>query len=682
MTASGLFAQTEPLAGGINIFRAFRGLSIRTVLADNTNAIIVTGTTTTTGLPVTPDAFQADYKYSSCGSVIGPFPSPARCPNIYIARLAEDGSLLFGTYLGSTGGVTLVAAALNADGDLYLLGNTAGADLPLPLASGRPPGTFVLRLKGGSKLILARLLPFAQDVTPSRLALDRNNNIYIAGDTFGSLAATPGAFQTTSGGLFDGFVMKLTPPADEMLWATYLGGRDFDRINDMLVDSGGNVYVTGSSQSSDFPTTPGAWVQVAPPTPLQSPIFVTILDPTGSRLIASSRFGGENSDYATALALSPSGEVLVAGTTTSDKFPITVGALQTTKLDLTTVFLTKLKPDLSAPIFSTYLGGESSDYVNALIVQPDGSIIVQGNASSRFFPVTSNALERCSRTLGWTSSVGFLTRINPDGSRVVYSSFLGFHDFGSALLGATSTADGRMVLIGDGPNGYDLSYYGGPVGTDAAQMVFRLDPETAPQRSRFCVVNSASFVSGFASPNELITLFGAGIGPDVSAQGLSGSPRIGTTRVLVNGAPAQLLYADKQQVNALLPAGFGVGATRVDLEKDGVILESTTLRYSDTDPGLFRDIGFATAAASNEDGTKNSREHPATRGSRLTLYGTGFGAQPVHIYFGPQEALVLSEDVIAIQVRVPDTGEGLKLVPVNFQIGFEFRLGNVSVWVE
>jgi uncharacterized protein (TIGR03437 family) len=210
-------------------------------------------------------------------------------------------------------------------------------------------------------------------------------------------------------------------------------------------------------------------------------------------------------------------------------------------------------------------------------------------------------------------------------------------------------------------------------------------------------MNAASFTGGFLVPGELITMSGTNIGPAEPIQAQPGPDgayptKLGGTRILIDGQPAALIYAAGDQVNASVPQ-FDLMNTskRVEVEVDGVIIEGATLRTAAASAGIFHDYGSSNVSAINDDGSKNSSQHPAHRGSAVKLYGTGFGGtKPAKFFFDDQVAGVLSQGqassgppgLVEIDARVPDTGPGPKLVTINFSVGFAFQLGLVTIWVE
>ncbi|MGH7813421.1 MAG: SBBP repeat-containing protein, partial [Candidatus Binataceae bacterium] len=214
------------------------------------------------------------------------------------------------------------------------------------------------------------------------IAIDSAGNAYIAGFTSSGFPVTPGAFQTAINGSSDAFVTKLNPAGTVLIYSTYLGGSSVERANGIAVDSAGDAYVAGWTQSDDFPLTPGAFQATNNNYPVQTG-FVTELNPPGTALIYSTYLGGSKGIYGDSvagIAVNSSGEAYVTGTTDSTNvfcrgsggcctgpqtgscnFPVTGGAYQTdlpiSSFQQTNAFVTVLNASGSGLIYSTYLGG-------------------------------------------------------------------------------------------------------------------------------------------------------------------------------------------------------------------------------------------------------------------------------------------------------------------------------------
>lgn len=284
--------------------------------------------------------------------------------------------------------------------------------------------------------------------TANAITVDAAGNAYVAGRTASTnFPVTPGAFQGTNDGAANGFsnafITKLNPGGTALVYSTYLGGSGGvdlygesagDQGSGLAIDSSGNVYVTGEAVSSDFPVTPGAFQTTSP----GQAAFVTKLNPTGTALVYSTFLGGIGDKYGwgntTALAVDGSGDAYIAGATSSTTFPVTPKAFQTTNKaaanSYNNVFVTKLNPAGSALVYSTYLGGNggtccSGDMASGVAVDGSGNVYITGTAQSTDFPVTQGAYQSTDHDTANGGSNAFVTKLNPAGTALVYSTYLG-----------------------------------------------------------------------------------------------------------------------------------------------------------------------------------------------------------------------------------------------------------------
>ncbi len=214
-------------------------------------------------------------------------------------------------------------------------------------------------------------------------------------------------------------------------YSTYLGGSAYtgDQGNGIAIDSAGNAYITGNTDSTDFPVTPGAYqTKDASYAGGYEQVFVTMMNPAGTALVYSTYIGGTGGDWAEAIALDSQGNAYVTGYTYSKDYPATMGALQTTNPDTNngSCFVTKLSADGSSLGYSTFLGGNGGtfgDTANAITVDGQGDAYVAGTAASTNFPVTMNAYQSNENAQYGVNA--FLTELNAEGSALVYSTYLG-----------------------------------------------------------------------------------------------------------------------------------------------------------------------------------------------------------------------------------------------------------------
>jgi hypothetical protein len=294
------------------------------------------------------------------------------------------------------------------------------------------------------------------------VATDSSGNIYTTGYT------TSTDFPTTTGVLQQAnnaatqqvFVAKLDFTLSTLLYSTYLGGSGSQTGRGIAVDSSGNAYIAGYTNSTNFPTTPGALqTSLGGGTCSGLPCndaFVTKLNPMGSALVYSTYFGGSGLDQAQAMALDATGNVYITGITASSNLRTTPGVGQPQFGGAADAFVMKLNPQGTGMLYSTYLGGNNLDLGNGIAIDAAGNAYVVGDTYSTNFPTTPGVLQPTAKggTCGSNPcDDAFVTKVNPTGSALVYSTYLGGSsgDFagdialdanGSAFVtGTTSSSD-------------------------------------------------------------------------------------------------------------------------------------------------------------------------------------------------------------------------------------------------
>ncbi len=299
-------------------------------------------------------------------------------------------------------------------------------------------------------IIYSTYLGGVLDEAGSSIAVDGTDAVYVTGKTNSSDFPTLGAVDTSFGGGYDVFVTKLSPDGSSLVYSTYLGGSGSgnDEGFDIAVDGIGAAYVTGTTNSSDFPTTLGAFDPFIDNSLNGfSDVFVTKLSPGGS-LVYSTYLGGSSNDEGFSIAVDGTGAAYITGRTTPYIpgettvhlfFPTTFGAFDTTFTSfdgINDIFVTKLSPDGSSLIYSTYLGGSGDEEGISIAVDGAGVAYITGTTDSANFPVTLTAFDPSLDG----SSDAFVTKLSPDGSALLYSTYLGGSDddygYGIAVDGA------------------------------------------------------------------------------------------------------------------------------------------------------------------------------------------------------------------------------------------------------
>jgi hypothetical protein len=352
--------------------------------------------------------------------------------NAFVAKLSADGSaLVYSTYLGGSRTDIGFGIAVDSAGDVYLTGKTHSADFPtvnsLQPAIHSSGNAFVAKLSAdGSALVYSTFLGGS---TPEDrgvgIAVDAAGNAYVTGFTFSPDFPTANALQPTFSGQYgtaNAFVAKLTADGSALIYSTFLSGTGGSRGSGIAVDAAGNAYVTGRTDSADFPTVNA----LQPVYGANANAFVAKLTVDGSALIYSTFLGGSGGDAGNGIAVDAEGNAYVTGSTGSADFP-TVNALQPVYGGNGNAFVAKLTPDGSSLVYSTYLGGSGGDVGMGIAVDAAGNAFVTGATASPDFP-TPNTLQPA---LGGPGNA-FVAKLTADGSALVYSTYLGGSGDGSA----------------------------------------------------------------------------------------------------------------------------------------------------------------------------------------------------------------------------------------------------------
>ncbi|MFU2192317.1 SBBP repeat-containing protein, partial [Methanobacterium sp. MZD130B] len=260
------------------------------------------------------------------------------------------------------------------------------------------------------------------------LAIDEDGNLVIKSDGFPEVSMSkPIAFQANNNNIEANYQVKdnvygfaigdydhnqqlIIDPTLE--YSTYLGGTDDEYGCGVAVDGDGNAYITGSTYSTDFPTTPGAYQNTNKG---GSEVFVSKLDPTGA-LVYSTYLGGTDYEYGYGVAVDGDGNAYITGETSSTDFPTTSDAYQTSYAGFGDAFVSKLNPSGTGLVYSTYLGGTDYEYGFGVAVDGDGNAYITGSTYSTDFPTTPGAYQNTNKG----GSEVFVSKLDPTGA-LVYS---------------------------------------------------------------------------------------------------------------------------------------------------------------------------------------------------------------------------------------------------------------------
>ena len=603
---------------------------------------------------------------------------------------AAQGARLLYAPVADNGQAVLIRTA-NAAGDLFVISNSVNS-------SGRGIVT-ATKLDASGRVLAAANLDgggLAPD-QPAAAAVDSAGNLIVVGSSSASRSA---------------FVIKLGSQLANTLLARSLGGQSGYTMGfGVALDAGGNIYVSGSTSSVDFPVTDGAF-QTRPPkgdtfgTPAYA--FLTKLSPDGSRILASTYYGADAANCsggsgcigvfagtgASAIAADPSGLIWIAGSTTARDLPTTPGAYAADCACgkwVTSGFVAAFDNDLSKLRAATFLPDRAiyaRFSLSCLAITPEGDPLIAGSGDSGL-PTTSGVVQPLPPE-GQAVS-GYVAKLDRSLGSLLLGTYFGTHEYGAAVKGIeldsngsfwiTGAADPATLPIPQGPTfgptyvarlaadasrvialqtapagaagqALDLSPDGSPVALGATGSVLTL-PVQANAPVLLGIANAAgSIVSGKVAPNEVISLYGAGIGPSTAlgaevADGFLTSS-LGGYSVLFDDTPAPLLYAGPNQFNAVVPSKvWGHDAVEVSIVSPGGVSTGPRMGVVASAPEVFGGV-------LNQDGTQNSPSAPGIPSSIVSIWFTGGGTlngyvQDGQIATGPID-LSLPVSVLASRV--------------------------------
>jgi hypothetical protein len=356
-----------------------RGLAV-----DSAGSAYLTGFTNSTNFP-TANAFDA---------TIGTNGNDA-----FVTKLnAAGNALVYSTYLGGDDNAEFgQAIAVDSAGNAYVTGSTFSDDFPTvnPIQSANAGGSddaFLSKLNAaGSALVYSTYLGGDGNDSGEGIKVDSAGNAYLGGDTTSTNFPTASPIQAAQAGDGDIFVLKVNAAGNALVYSTYLGGSLRDACEDLAIDSAGNAYVTGDTESNNFPTA-NAFQSANGGTVLLQDAYVTKINAAGSALVFSTYLGGTGGEVGFGIAVDSAGSVYLAGATGSNTTFPTVNAIQCARAGGADVFATKFNAAGSALIYSTYLGGAQGDQARGVAIDSVGNAYIAGFTSSTDFP-TVNAIQ-------------------------------------------------------------------------------------------------------------------------------------------------------------------------------------------------------------------------------------------------------------------------------------------------
>ena len=625
--------------------------------------------TNETGFGIAVDVSGNAYVTGQTASTDFPTASPLQAAHgggsddLFVTKLNAAGSaLLYSTYLGGSGRDEGLSIAVDAAGNAYVTGFTRSTNFPTasPFQAAHSGGVndvFATKLNpDGSALVYSTYLGGTSSEEGTGIAVDVTGNAYVIGSTRSANFPTANPFQATIGSTFDNFVTKLNAAGSALVYSTYLGGTDFETDAAITVDSSGNAYVTGTTMSTDFPTSFGAF-----DTTLGTDgsgnggiadAFVAKFNAAGSALVYSTYLGGSSLDEGLDIAVDAAGNAYVTGSTRSTNFP-TASPFQVVFNGPIDAFVTKLNVAGSALVYSTYLEGAGSR--TRIAVDASGNAYVTG--------ITPGGLPTANPFQATHAGFGdaFVMKFNAAGSDLICSSYLGGSNQDSGR-GIAVDSLGNAYVTGttdstDFPTASPLqaAHGGGQFDAFVAKITI---PPTLPTNS---VVNGASFrpaaeANSAIAPGAIVAIFGTDLAGGIEvATDVPLPTTLGDTSVTFDDIAAPLFFVSPTQINAQVPFELmtGTGMVMVQVRRGSETSEAQPIGIAAVSPGIFTLNEQGTGAGAilhAEDFQPVNDSAPAQPGEFILIFCTGLGSVQPEV---PSGDVAPSTEPLARTVTLP-----------------------------
>jgi len=496
----------------------------------------VTGFTRSSNFPVTAGSFQTICGTS--GTCNGYF------WDAFVTKLTANGLVVYSTYLGGSGNDMGKAIAVDASGAAYVAGQTFSSNFPTTAGAFKTTysgagDAFVAKLNpGGTALQYATYLGGSGTDNAEGIAVDINGNVYVTGQTYSTDFPTVAAIQPANGGNqdSDAFVTEINSSGSALVYSTYLGGSNAEWGEAIAVDLAGNAYVAGATKSTDFPLA-NPLQAICEGCPGSADAFVAEISPNGAALFRATYLGGNSTDHGSAIAVDTAGNVYVTGFTYSADFPTTSGAYQTSLgPGGASVFLTKIAPNFSGLVYSTYLHGNGLDFGKTIAVDT-GNVFVGGQTYSASFPL-ANAIQSTCNSSGCFYGTGFLSEFNAAGSGLVFSTYLG-GNYVDQVSGIALDSSANAYLTGEAgssnfptSNAVQATFGGSYADAFAAQIALAPAVALSPM-----TLNFGNQQVGTTSGSQTILVASSGTAP-VHLASIAATGDFAQTNDCGNGVPA------------------------------------------------------------------------------------------------------------------------------------------------
>ncbi len=564
----------------------------------------IAGAVGSAGLPTTPGAVQPGFASGICTSLIN---ASNPCNNAFIGKFDSSGALVFLTYLGGTSDNIPYGLAVDTAGNIYIGGQTTSTDFPLAGNSWPTvpnPGTFLSKLSGdGRTLIWSTVL----NGSLYQLAVAPDGFVYYYAN-----ATSP----ITNGFFTSGALTELTPDGDLVgvmsvlpTTATLAAGAD------------GSVYIGGSTNGMGGPAgvtaTPGAWQTTYSG---GSDGFVGKMSPNLSgfewlTFVGGAAMGYESEDSVKLIQPAPDGSLWISGNTSDSDFPVLAGALQSQPTPAGSGFLVHLSADGSKALASTYLPIP----LTSLALDQSGNVVFRAS-NENGFQATPGSQWPCPQQVPGlpfvSNAQNFFGKIDSVGQDLLWGTWSG----PSVPIGpAAVDINGNAVVAGNVPGSANITL---------SAMTTVAGP---PRLVESCIAQSGSpyLAAGPLAPGEIVSIYGAGFGPQ---QGLVEQPSentigtgLGGVQVLIEDTPAPLLYVSSAQINLAAPFLLaGRTAAHIKIVTSDATSNEVVLGVRPSAPEIFV-AANGTEAILNQDGTVNGPNNPTHIGDTVAMFVSGVG---------------------------------------------------------
>ncbi len=592
--------------------------------------------------------------------------------DIFIAKFAPDGkTLLFATYFGGMGNETASAIQIDGSGNVWVAGSTTSYDLPVS------SGAVQTKLQGSLNGFLAKFTAEGQYLASTYLGgsaadsvkairIDRGGNVWMTGSTISPdfPITTPSCNCLPTLATYFVFLSEADPTLSKLLYSAYATTTGMEEPGGLSIDPSGNIVITGTTNATNFPVSPNVIHANVPSTATQN-AFLIKFDSSGKTLfstylggsVAATNQGQTFYDNAGVAVATDSSGIYLTGNTSTLDFPITPGAYQTqlhggctypSSADATgligtifffpvdDVFITKLSPDATKLIYSTYLGGSCYDRPTDLLVTSTGAVYIAGETDSTDFPL-AHPLEDGPAAEQYES---FVAMLDATGSKLPFSTYLLAGSEPTLALGPDGVlhvGGSTGFLAQTQTNSGNPFYFEAP---DTRGYLAAINVAAAPAALDLTeVLNAFSLLPGPVAPGEIVAVEVPGFHPAKAIDlGLNDKQPLPTTlggvQVIFDGQPVPIVRVSAGIVVCIAPQDFGTQqTTNIQVDAQGVTSNALIAPVAPTALGLLSadGSGKGDANARNADGTLNSAQNPAVPGSTVTLYLTGAGTPPAPV---------------------------------------------------